>query len=149
MLNQAIMLYQLTHTLISPYKKSTEKLYKLDNAEVVCVIPELDASPSVDDGIGSKTELEGVVEIKLNDGVNTTEKKTLTLLYAQGNTSMRMRLITLTSWKQLCSLFYNQLYQVFIRKQRFPFCYYRVHLVHRNFRVGSLPGVKKKSPWNC
>lgn len=74
MLNQAIMLYQLTHTLISPYKKSTEKLYKLDNAEVVCVIPDLDASPSVDDGIGSKTELEGVVEIKLNDGVNTTKK---------------------------------------------------------------------------
>lgn len=132
-LHQVITLYQLTHSLISPYKKSTEKLYKLDNAEVVCVIPELDASSSVGDGVGSKTGLEGAVEIKLNDGVTITEKKTLTLLYAQRNTSMRMRFITLTSWKQLCSLFYNQLYQVFIRKQRFSFCYYRVHLVHGYF----------------
>lgn len=99
-LHEVITLYQLTHSLISPYKKSTEKLYKLDNAEVVCVIPELNASPSVGDGVGSKTGLEGAVEIKLNDGVTITEKKTLTLLYAQRNTSMRMRLITLTSWKQ-------------------------------------------------
>ena len=51
-LHQVITLYQLTHSLISPYKKSTEKLYKLDNAEVVCVIPELDASSSVGDGTG-------------------------------------------------------------------------------------------------
>lgn len=60
--------------MISPYKKSTEKLYKLDNAEVVCVIPELDASPSVGDGVGSKTGLEGAVEIRLNDGVTIAEK---------------------------------------------------------------------------
>ena len=73
------------------------------------------------------------MEIKLNDGVTTKEKKTFTLLYAQRNTSMRMVLITLTSWKQLCSLFYNQVYQVFIRKQRFSFCDHRVHLVHEYF----------------
>jgi len=100
MLNQVITLYQLTHSLISPYKKTTELLFKLDNAEVICVIPELDAFPSVDDGVGSKTGLEGAVEIKLNDGVTTIKKNTLTLLYAQRNTSMRMLLITLTSWKQ-------------------------------------------------
>ena len=145
MLNQVITLYQLTHSLISPYKKTTENLFKLDNAEVLCVIPELDASPSVNDGVGSKTGLKGAVEIKLNDGVTTTEKKTLTLLYAQRNTSMHMRLITLTSWKQLCSLFYNQSYQVCIRKHHFSFCYYMVHLVHGYFRLWSLPGVKKKS----
>ena len=143
MLNQVITLYQLTHSLISPYKKTTENLFKLNNAEVLCVIPELDASPSVNDGVGSKTGLKGAVEIKLNDGVTTTEKKTLTLLYAQRNTSMHMRLITLTSWKQLCSLFYNQSYQVCIRKHHFSFCYYMVHLVHGYFRLWSLPGVKK------
>ena len=75
MLNQVITLYQLTHSLISPYKKTTENLFKLHNDEVVCVIPELDESPSVDDGVGSKTGLEVAVEIKLNDGVTTTEKK--------------------------------------------------------------------------
>ena len=44
MLNQVITLYQLTHSLISSYKKTTENLFKLDNAEVVCVIPKPDAS---------------------------------------------------------------------------------------------------------
>ena len=80
MLNQVITLYQLTHSLISPYKKTTENLFKLDNDEVVCVIPELDESPSVDDGVGSKTGLEGAVKIKLNDGVTTTEKKDVNIM---------------------------------------------------------------------
>lgn len=63
MLNQVITLYQLT--LISLYKQRTENLCNLENAEVVRAIPELHASPNVDDGVGSKTGLEGTVEIKV------------------------------------------------------------------------------------
>ena len=51
--------------MISLYKQRTENLCKLENAEVVRAIPELDASPNVDDGVGSKTGLEGTVEIKV------------------------------------------------------------------------------------
>ena len=65
MLNQVITLYQLTHSLISLYKQRTENLCKLENAEVVRGIPELDASLNVDDGVVSKTRLEGTVEIKV------------------------------------------------------------------------------------
>ena len=65
MLNQVITLYQLTHSLTSLYKQRTENLCKLENAEVVRGIPELDVSLNVDDGVGSKTRLEGTVEIKV------------------------------------------------------------------------------------
>ena len=65
MLNQVITLYQLTHSFISLYKQRTESLCKLENAKVVRGIPELDASPNVDDGVGSKTRLKGTVEIKV------------------------------------------------------------------------------------
>lgn len=51
--------------MISLYKQRTENLCKLENAEVVRAIPELDASPNVDDGVGSKTGLEGMVKIKV------------------------------------------------------------------------------------
>ncbi|CAH3023168.1 unnamed protein product [Porites evermanni] len=47
------------------HSKRTESLCKLENAKVVRGIPELDASPNVDDGVGSKTRLKGTVEIKV------------------------------------------------------------------------------------
>ena len=53
MLNQVIILYQLTHSLISLYKQRTENLSKLENAKVVRATPELDASANVDYGVGS------------------------------------------------------------------------------------------------
>ena len=51
MLNQVITLYQLTHVDFTVQR--TENLCKLENADVVHAIPELDASPNVDDGVGS------------------------------------------------------------------------------------------------